>query len=215
MHRLVYDISMPIYEGMPVYKNKPEKQPSFTITSDFSHGSVRETRVALDVHCGTHVDAPLHMVENGATIDTIALNELVRPCRVVDLTHVVDGITAQDLESLSISAGDFLLFKTKNSWDTTFNPEFIYLKEDGARFLAERRVAGVGIDALGIERSQPGHPTHKALFACGAIVIEGLRLADVPAGQYLMVAAPIALQGLDAAPARVLLLAEEANPVNT
>ncbi|CAM3699631.1 cyclase family protein [Alicyclobacillus pomorum] len=209
MKKRIYDVSMPIYEGMPVYKNKPEKQPSFQITSNFDTGSVRETRVCLDVHCGTHVDAPLHMVKDGPTIETVGLNELVRECKVLDLTSVTDGITESDLANLPIAEGDFLLFKTKNSWDTAFNPEFIYLKEDGAKYLAEKKVAGVGIDGLGIERSQPGHPTHKALFAAQAVIIEGLRLAEVPVGTYLMVAAPLALQGLDAAPARVILIAEE------
>ncbi|TGU65625.1 cyclase family protein, partial [Mesorhizobium sp. M00.F.Ca.ET.186.01.1.1] len=59
--------------------------------------------------------------------------------------------------------------------------------------------------ALGIERSQEGHPTHKTLFAAGIVVIEGLRLRDVLPGQYFMVAAPLKLVGTDAAPARVLL----------
>ncbi|MDZ5610602.1 cyclase family protein, partial [Bacillus pseudomycoides] len=59
--------------------------------------------------------------------------------------------------------------------------------------------------ALGVERSQPGHPTHKALFGANIIVIEGLRLKDVPADQYFMVAAPLKLVGTDASPARVLL----------
>jgi arylformamidase len=206
--KAIYDVSMPIYEGMPVYKNKPEKQPSFQITSDFTTGSVRETRVSLDVHTGTHVDAPLHMVPNGSTIDTMALERLVRPCRVVDLTHVTDGISRADLEALDIQEGEFLLFKTKNSEDQAFNPDFVFLNEDGARYLAEKRVAGVGIDALGVERGQPGHPTHKALFEANVVIIEGLRLAHVPAGEYFMVAAPLALQGLDAAPARVLLIKE-------
>jgi arylformamidase len=199
----VYDISMPIYEGMAVYKNKPEKQPRIqTVTN----GYVSESRVDLDVHTGTHVDAPLHMVEQGSTMETIPLDRLVGPCRVLDFSDVEDGITAQDLMKKEIGEGEFLLFKTRNSADNVFNFEFIYLKEDGARFLTERKTRGVGIDALGVERSQPGHPTHKVLFAGEVIVMEGLRLAEVPEGEYFMVAAPIHLMGTDAAPARVMLL---------
>ncbi|TXK89605.1 cyclase family protein, partial [Parageobacillus sp. SY1] len=100
---------------------------------------------------------------------------------------------------------DFVLFKTKNSLEDAFNFEFIYVAEDAARYLADKKVRGVGIDALGIERSQPGHPTHKTLFSAGVIVIEGLRLKDVPEGSYFMVAAPLKLVGTDAAPARVIL----------
>ncbi|RXT15227.1 cyclase family protein [Ammoniphilus sp. CFH 90114] len=199
----IYDVSMAIHEGMTVYKNKPEKQPAFeTVQNNY----VSETRVSLDVHTGTHVDAPLHMVVSGETMESISLEDLVGPCRVLDLSHVKDGITADDLAPFDIQEGEFLLLKTANSLDTAFNPDFIYVKEDAAKLLAYKRVKGVGIDALGIERSQPGHPTHKCLFGAKIIIIEGLRLQDVPAGKYFMMAAPIKLIGTDAAPARVVLV---------
>jgi arylformamidase len=198
----IYDVTMPIFSGMPVYKNKPEKQPSFERVQS---GYVSESRVRLDVHTGTHVDAPLHMIENGPTLETIPVERLVGPCRVIDLTDVTDGITREDLEKREIQPGEFVLFKTKNSFDEAFNYEFIYVKENAARYLAEKQIKGVGIDSLGIERSQPGHPTHKTLFEHDIVVIEGLRLRHVPEGSYFLVAAPLHLTGTDAAPARVLL----------
>ncbi|MCL6599941.1 MAG: cyclase family protein [Alicyclobacillus macrosporangiidus] len=202
----VIDISAPIYEGMPVYKNKPEKQPSFQVTSDFSTGSAHETRVSLDAHTGTHVDAPLHMIPGGATLETIPLTQWLGPCRVIDLTGVQGGITRADLEKHAIQPGEFVLLKTRNSDVEGFDPAFVYLAEDGAHFLAEAGVRGVGIDALGIERSQPGHETHKVLFEHGVVIIEGLRLAGVEAKSYWLVAPPLRLLGTDAAPARALLL---------
>jgi arylformamidase len=206
MNMKVYDISLPIYEGMPVYKNKEEKQPKFEVVQDFNSGSVHESRIHLDVHTGTHVDAHLHMIEGGTTIEAISLEKLVRLCKVFDLTHVVDGITKRDLENKDIAANDFVLFKTKNSLDNEFNFEFIYVKEDAAAYLTELGVAGVGIDALGVERSQPGHPTHKTLMNKDVIIVEGLQLSEIEEGEYLMVAAPLKLLHLDAAPARVLLI---------
>jgi arylformamidase len=198
----VHDISAPIYTGMPVYKNKPEKQPE--IKTD-TNGHVTESRISLDVHTGTHVDAPLHMVNDGETMETIDIEDLTGTCKVFDLTHVEDRITKADLESFNIEKNDFVLFKTKNSFDEEFNFEFIFLAEDGAKHLAEIGIRGIGIDALGVERSQPGHPTHKALFGANVIVIEGLRMKDIEAGDFFMVAAPIKLMGTDASPARVLL----------
>jgi arylformamidase len=198
----MYDVTAPIFEGMPVYKNKPEKQPKFsTVTNDY----VTESRVDMDVHTGTHIDAPLHMVKNGETFETISLEKLVGTCKVFDVTNVDDKISKNDIAHLDIQENDFVLFKTKNSFDDAFHFEFIYVAEDAAQYLAEKKVRGVGIDALGVERSQPGHPTHKTLFGNNIIIIEGLRLKDVPEGQYFMVAAPLKLVGTDAAPARVLL----------
>lgn len=198
----MYDVTGPIFAGMTVYKNKPEKQPTFkTVTN----GYVTESRIELDVHTGTHIDAPLHMANEGETFETIRMDSLVGSCKILDLTRVNDRITKPDLEQFDIQQGDFVLFKTKNSLEETFDFEFIYLAEDGAEHLAQLGVRGVGIDALGIERSQPGHPTHKRLFEAGVIVMEGLRLKHVEQGEYFMVAAPLKLVGTDASPARVLL----------
>ncbi|WP_124727155.1 cyclase family protein [Staphylospora marina] len=202
----IYDVSMPIHAGMPVYKNKESKKPVIRVVQDFDTSPARESRIDLDVHCGTHVDSPLHMVPGGGTMETLPLENLVGSCLVLDLTGVKGGITREHLESKEIQAGDFVLLKTRNSQNDGFDFEFVYLAEDGARWLVERKVRGVGIDALGIERSQPGHPTHKTLFAAGVIIIEGLRLAEVPEGRYFMVAAPIKLLETEAAPARVLLI---------
>lgn len=202
----IYDISAPIFEGMPVYKNKAEKQPKFEITQDFDTGTVRETRVQLDCHTGTHVDSPLHMIKGGDEIQTIPLERWVGPCKVFDLTGVKDKIDVEHLENLNIVPNDFILFKTDNSLEDGFNFEFVYLSEAGAKYLAEIGIRGVGIDALGVERSQPGHPTHRTLFAHNIVIIEGLRLKDVPQGEYFLVAAPIKLIGTEAAPARVFLM---------
>ncbi|MGD6991246.1 cyclase family protein [Sutcliffiella horikoshii] len=199
----VYDVSSPIYTGMPVYKNKPEKQPKQTTNTN---GYVTETRLELDVHTGTHVDAPLHMVVDGETIETLPLDKLVGPCKVFDLTGVEDRITVKDIEGFNIQKDDFLLFKTKNSFDEEFNFDFVFVAEDAAAYLAEIGVSGVGVDALGIERSQEGHPTHKTLFANGVIIIEGLRLKDIAEGEYIMCAAPLKLSGVDASPARIVLM---------
>jgi arylformamidase len=201
----IFDVSLPIYEGMPVYKNKPEKQPSFDTSQN---GHVTETRIAMDVHTGTHVDAPLHMVPGGDTIETLPLEKLVRKAKVIDLTDAEDSIKADDLAGKDIQKGDFVLFKTKNSWDKEFNFEFIYVNHEAAKTLAEIGVSGVGIDALGVERAQENHPTHKQLFKNDVIIIEGLQLKDVPEGEYLMVAAPLKIRGLDASPARIVLIEE-------
>ncbi|RLQ91129.1 cyclase family protein [Falsibacillus albus] len=199
----IYDITAPIYNGMPVYKNKPEKQPNVETNTN---GHVTESRICMDVHTGTHVDAPLHMINDGETIETIDIENLVRPCRVLDLTRVDGKITKNDIISYDIQKGDFILFKTKNSFDREFNFDFIYLAEDAAQYLASVGITGVGIDSLGIERAQEGHPTHKALMSNDVIIIEGLQLEEVPEGTYFMIAAPLKIQGTDASPARILLL---------
>lgn len=198
----MYDITGEIFEGMAVYKDKPEKQPKL---NQLTNGYVTETRLEMDVHTGTHIDAPLHMKVDGETFESISLDKLVGKCKVLDLTATENGISKADLEGFELEKDDFVLFKTKNSFDDHFNFDFIFLAEDGATHLSELGIRGVGIDALGVERSQEGHPTHKTLFDHDIIIIEGLRLKEVEQGEYFMVAAPLKLVGTDASPARVLL----------
>lgn len=201
----MYDVTGAIFEGMAVYKDKPEKQPKMNPQTS---GEVTETQLEMNVHTGTHIDAPRHMLMDGETFESISLDKLVGACQVLDLTGVENGISKADLKRFQIQKDDFILMKTKNSFDEEFNFDFVYLTEDGANYLAELGIRGVGTDALGIERSQENHPTHKALFASDIIIVEGLRLKEVQQGDYFMMAAPLKLIGTDAAPARVLLFDE-------
>ncbi|MDD3613274.1 MAG: cyclase family protein [Caldicoprobacterales bacterium] len=203
----IIDISMPIHEQIPVYKNDPGKKPSIKILRDFKQGAkTRESRLDLELHTGTHLDAPLHMIEGGMDSRFFRLEDMVVKCKVLDFTPVSGGITDEDLKKKRIEEADYLLLKTKNSFDQTFNMDFIYLAESGARYLVDKGVRGVGIDALGIERNQLGHPTHKLLLANGIYILEGLRLKEVKEGSYTLIAAPLNIIGVEASPVRALLL---------
>ncbi|SER57384.1 arylformamidase [Gracilibacillus ureilyticus] len=199
-----YDISMNIHPDMQVWEDMDSKKPRFD-TKSFGH--ITDTTMKLNAHTGTHIDAPLHMINNAAAFETISLERLVRNVKVIDLEHVKDGITKSDLEAHSIKKGDFVLLKTKNSVyeSNSFDFQFVYLKEDGADYLAEKEIDGVGIDTLGVERSQENFPTHIKLLGANIIILEGIRLAEIDPGEYFMVAAPLKLTGTEASPARVLL----------
>lgn len=202
----IYDISMTIYHDMPVYKNKDEKRPVLTCTSDFTTGNTYESRIQMDMHTGTHVDAPLHVLPGGATIEHIDLSKLITPCKVLDFTGLTEKIGAEDLAERDIKSGDFILLRTKNSYCDYFDFNFTYLDQSGAAYLKSKGITGVGIDALGLERSQPGHETHKILFEAGIVILEGLRLRDVAKGSYLLIAAPLKIKGVEGAPTRAVLI---------
>ena len=200
-----HDISMEISEDMMVYKDRAEKKPKREIMASYDEQEINESRILMDLHTGTHIDAPFHMIDSGETIETMDISKLIGTATVLDLTDVIDGITKDDLAEKKIEAGSFVLIKTRNSFSDEFNGDFIYLKEDGAKYLSEIGIRGVGIDALGIERSQPGHETHKTLLGKGIIIIEGLRLSKIDEGEYMMYALPLKIKGGDGAPARVIL----------
>jgi arylformamidase len=202
----IYDISMEIFQNMPVYKGKESKRPIIKVESDFISGNVYETRLEMNMHTGTHIDAPLHVLQHGGTINQLDLHKVVRQCKVFDFKNIEGKISAEHLGAKDIEAGDFILLKTKNSYLDILEGEFIYLDQSGAEYLKNKEVSGVGIDALGIERSQSGHETHKALLEAGIVILEGLRLKEIEEDEYLLIAAPLLVVGAEAAPTRALLI---------
>jgi arylformamidase len=203
---MIYDISMPITKDVQVYKNKPDKRPTIETVADHTTHSVHETSLSFNLHTGTHIDYPLHMIEGGATSDTERLETLLGEAKVFDLRDVQGGIEQSDLATFDIQNGDFVLLRTTNSDTDQFRFDFVYLAESGARYLADHGVRGVGIDALGIERDQAGHPTHKILLSRGILILEGLRLQDVSEGTYSFVCLPLSIPGVEAAPVRAILM---------
>ncbi len=203
----VIDISMTIHEDMQVYKNKETKKPVFQNVANHTISHVHETRLSLDNHTGTHLDAPLHMISGGATIDTIPLEQLIGIARVLDLTHIQESIGRADLEPFALQKDEWILMKTKNSLSEQFDFEFVYLNESGAQYVKEIGIKGIGTDGLGIERAQPSYVTHKTLLSHHIYIVEGLRLKEVQPGNYFLVVAPLKLMGIDAAPARAFLIA--------
>ncbi|MDT8336741.1 MAG: cyclase family protein, partial [Candidatus Izemoplasmatales bacterium] len=62
---MIYDISVAITPEMTVYKNKEEKKPKIKQVNFFDKQGNYESEISLNMHTGTHIDYPLHMLENG------------------------------------------------------------------------------------------------------------------------------------------------------
>ena len=202
---MIHDISMEIHEDMMVYKNKKSKRPRRDVILEYDEHGINESRMLMDLHTGTHIDAPYHMLDDGETIEAMDISKLITKVCVLDLTDAKNMITEEVLAKKDISKSSFLLLKTRNSLTEKYDTDFVFLEKSGAAYLRSLGTVGVGIDSLGIERSQPGHETHKILMGSGAIIIEGLRLKDIREGEYMMYALPLKIFGGDGAPARVVL----------
>lgn len=202
----IIDISMSIHQDMPVYKGRSEKRPHMMKVKSMPEDSINESGFAINLHTGTHLDTPLHMKRDGWPMEKMPLDSLIGPCTVYDLSQVEDCITQDDLTGLDIKAGDFVLLKSKNSFGLAGKENFVYIREDAASYLASRGIRGIGTDALGVERDQPGHETHLAFFDNGVLILEGLDLKDAPEGSYTLIVLPLKIRGAEGAPARAVLL---------
>jgi len=202
------DISVPVRNGMVHWPGDPD----FHIerASDQEKGDVATvSRMALGVHTGTHMDAPLHFIRHAPSIDTMPLDATVGKARVIGIRDM-ESIKREELIPHAISPGERILFKTANSghsWDSDrFDEDFVFISQDGARFLAECGVRTVGVDYLSVGGyREDGLETHAALLGAGIWVIEGLNLREVEPGEYELVCLPLKLMGAEGSPARAIL----------
>jgi arylformamidase len=176
---------------------------------------VTNSTVRMDLHAGTHLDAPAHHLPGGATVDALNLENMVGPVEVVEIPEDVRAITAEVAQA-ALQGGhpERILFKTRNSgvWELDerqFDPSFVALTFDGASWLAGIGVRLVGVDYLSVQRFGDSDDTHKVLYRAGVVVLEGLNLSDTRPGNYRMVCLPMLLVGAEAAPARVILIQDE------
>jgi arylformamidase len=203
------DISMPVSDRLPAWPESPGASLRFLQTlAEGAEADVSELR--MDVHTGTHVDAPAHMIAGAATMDAYDLAAGVGEAVVVD-TGDAEEIDADVLASLELPADTRrLLLRTRNSArpelrEPPFATDYSALAPNGSEWLVERGIELVGIDYLSIQRFGDPLETHLILFRGGVTILEGLWLADVDPGRYELMCLPLRLAGREAAPARAVL----------
>ena len=206
----IYDITVAISGSTPIYKGDPGVEIS-TFKAMISGSSANVSQISMGVHTATHVDAPNHFIDGTKRVHEIDPEKLIGPCRVIE---VADEITAVEPEHLgNIDNVERVLLKTRNSsfWATPeagFRSDYTYITPATANHLADSGVILVGIDYLSIEKSgSPGHPVHVALLEKEIVILEGVDLRDVPAGDYEIFCLPLKYDGAtgDGAPARTML----------
>ena len=207
------DISVPVQSYLPHWPGSPPPRVvSLKRMADGCESNV--TWLEGEAHMGTHVDAPRHFFDTGATVDEMPLELWMGPAWVADFSSQ-HHITASVLQSAEIPSGtERLLLKTHNStfWmmHDGFRKDYTGLTADAARWVVDRGIRLVGIDYLSIARFEEVVDVHRTLLGAGVAVVEGLNLLPVAAGAYHLVCLPLRLAGAEAAPARALLRKEGA-----
>lgn len=208
----IYDVTVAVSEFVPTFPGDPKIR--FDVCASLANGDAANvSQVCFGVHTATHVDAPNHFIENTRRVDGLDLYKLVGPCRVVEMPDDVTAITSAHVNA--IDNVERVLFKTRNSafWnepENGFREDFTYIEPDAARVLVARGAKLVGIDYLSVERFGAGSfDTHIALLEAEVVIVEGLDLRGVPAGDYKLFCLPLKIAGGtgDGAPARTILVA--------
>lgn len=199
----VFDISVPLHPAVPHWPG----EKGFTLER-LQNGNVCVSQIAMGLHTATHLDAPLHFLPDGKNLDQIPLERYLGPARVVPIEDS-RSITRAELERRDLAGCDKVLFKTENSlrWERAdFDREFIGLSAEGAAYLMERGIRLVGTDYLSIEAFGSDGRVHNILLGHDTVILEGLDLREVPAGDYYLMCVPLKIAGAEASPTRALLL---------
>jgi len=207
----IVDITAPISPRSVMW---PGDEPPFhEFTSHTDRGDPNTvSRWSLSAHTGTHVDARMHFIPEGWSMEALDLARVVGPCRVVDATHVEGHISREDLEAAGVAGTARLILKTRNSEQRLlerdgFTEGYAAISHEAAEYLVEIGVETVGVDFLSVEPFEDGEfHTHHTLLGADLVILEGLALAGVEPGEYVLACLPIKLSGSDGAPARAILM---------
>lgn len=202
------DISVTVKSGMAHWPDNPEIIVGKML--DMEKGDVcNVSTLSMGSHTGTHMDAPLHFIRKGKSLDKMPLEATIGPCRVVEIKDR-EAVKLEEIQGMKFKPGERILFKTPNSrrsWKTdNFDEDFVYISKEAAAFLAKAKVMTVGIDYLSVGGfRKDGVETHHALLGAGIWVIEGLNLAKIQPGRYELCCLPLKVLNSDGAPARAAL----------
>ncbi len=203
------DVSVPLVPGrVPLYPGDTDL--AVRREQHRAHGDpANVSSLTCSLHCGTHVDAPVHFLDGRPGVDAVAIETLIGPAWVADATGVDGDIDGAALRRVDIpDEATRVLFKTSNSalWNApTFVEDFVAVAPDAAADLIRRGIRLVGIDYLSIASYQDPAPTHEAFLRAGVTVLETLDLRAVEPGWWDLTCLPLRIPGADGAPARAVL----------
>ncbi len=190
----VIDISRDLLKT-PVYPGDPEGYID-DVKSIRRGDAYNLNSVYSCLHAATHIDAPLHFIDGGKSIEQFSPEVFIGECVVVDAPPgPITGAFAeekfpwQDCERLLVKGNGLAYFMEASAY---------YIVDSGVKLL--------GTDSQSIGSGTSNAVIHKAILSADIPIIEGLDLSNVEPGRYFLVAQPIKIGGLEAAPCRAVLI---------
>ena len=196
----IYDISQEVFR-CAVFPGDPRPERKLLLTME--EGAVCNlTAFSMCAHNGTHVDAPLHFLRAGKSIDQVELDRFVGYAYLA--VHEGPLLAADAERILAMAAGadpraaERILIKGRAT-----------LTAEGARVFAAAKIRLFGNESQSVGPEEAPMEVHQIMLGAEIVLLEGIRLAHVEEGVYLLHAAPLNLGGAEGAPCRATLIAPE------
>ena len=193
----IYDISQEVF-SCQVYPDDPA--PEKKIIRSMEKGEVYNlTAFNMCAHNGTHIDAPFHFVQDGKTVEEICIETFVGMAYVTEHHGIVTGDGAIEIiekaKKQNIEAAKRILIKGDAE-----------VSLEAAKVFASSDVLLLGNESQTIGPQNAPMAVHLVLLSANVILLEGIRLSEVPEGVYFLNAAPLNLSGADGSPCRAVLI---------
>ena len=193
----LFDISQEVF-GCKVFPGDPS--PVKEVLMRTSDGDVCNlSKFSMCAHNGTHVDAPFHFIGNGKKVDEVSLDRFVGYAYVTHYAGVIDAEKAASIlkaaRELSPEASERILVGGN-----------AVLSAEGARVFAAEGTKLYGNESQTVGPEDAPQEVHLIMLGAEVVLLEGIRLSEVPDGVYILDAAPINLGGADGAPCRAVLI---------
>lgn len=204
--RQIIDITPPVRSNMAVFPGDAAYQARMTFT--IGPGCpVNVAEFSMSCHCGAHADAPRHYDAGGAAIDALDLKPFLGVARVVDARGTGPLCRPEDISGALRDPPERILLRLADRLDPMVWPAgFRAIHPDTLELLADRGVRLIGVDVPSVDPdTSKDLPSHMVARDRDLRILENLVLSEVVPGDYELIALPMKLEGLDAAPVRAVL----------
>ena len=196
----IYDISQEVF-GCAVYPGdpKPEKEIKMRISEG---AACNLSAFSMCAHNGTHVDAPLHFIDGGTSVDRVALDRFIGYAYVA--AHE-GNLLAADAERILEKAAE----SDPRAAERILVKGRATVTAEAAKVFAEKKIRLFGNESQTVGPEDAPMEVHLIMLGAEIVLLEGIRLADVEEGVYLLHAAPLNLGGAEGAPCRATLISPD------
>ena len=196
----IYDISQEVF-GCQVYPGDPT--PKKRVISSMEKGDLYNlTAFSMCAHNGTHIDAPFHFIKDGKTVDSVSLDTFIGMAYVAEHNGIVSADDATEILEKAKKQNSEAAKRILIKGDAEVSAE-------AAKEFAESNILLLGNKSQTVGPENAPMEVHLILLGAGAVLLEGIRLAEVSEGVYFLNAAPLNLSGADGSPCRAILIAAE------
>lgn len=196
----IYDISQEVF-GCQVYPGDPTPKKR-VIPSMEKGGLYNLTAFSMCAHNGTHIDAPFHFIKDGKTVDSVSLDTFIGMAYVAEYNGIVSADDATEILEKAKKQNSEAAKRILIKGDAEVSAE-------AAKVFAESNILLLGNESQTVGPENAPMEVHLILLGAGAVLLEGIRLAEVSEGVYFLNAAPLNLSGADGSPCRAILIAAE------